>query len=304
MNPIGRLRSLGKAGLEALICGALAACAAGPVGSGTAPDRGRTSAPADAATERANGVTRTLLAKASVEDLPGFESRLYLVEFPAGVAADARVHTEPCVGYVLEGRFESASGDEPATLKRAGEGLFVLPNRPHHVQNLEPAHPVRLLLAGAFREGEPLLRGVPEPAGFTPGTERPRAELASAAASGSVTTVTRSLLVQREIADLPGREARIYLIEFPPAASSKLHLHTAPGVGYVLEGSFQSAFGDQPATLTRAGEAFVDLAGKAHHFKNADATRPLRFVVAGIYHRDEPLFQALDAGSNGDGGTR
>jgi len=226
----------------------------------------------------------------------GFESRLYLVEFPGGVETDAHVPTEQCVGYVLEGRFAAGSGDEPTTLKRAGEGFSVVPNLPHRFQNVEPGHPVRLLLAGAFREDEPLLRGVPDATGFAPGTEHSAAELAFAPASGPVTAVKRALLIQREIADLPGRETRIYLIEFPPAASSKLHLHTTPGVGYVLEGSFESAFGDEPATNKRAGEAFVDLPGQPHHFKNADATRPLRFVVAGTYHRDEPLFQELESG--------
>lgn len=294
MNPIVRLRLVRKPGLEALICCALYACTAGHASSIAGPSQVRNSSRTDVATERANRVTRTLLAKARLDDLPGFESRLYLVEFPAGVETDARAPTEQCVGYVLEGHFTSISEGEPATLKRAGEAFFVLPNRPHRFQNLEPARPVRLLLAGAFREDEPLLRGVPEATGISAGTELLRAELASTPASGPVTAVKRSLLVQREIADLPGREARIYLIEFPPAASSKLHLHTAPGVGYVLEGGFESAFGDQPATLTRAGEAFIDLPGKVHHFKNADATRPLRFVVSGIYHRGEPLFQVLE----------
>jgi quercetin dioxygenase-like cupin family protein len=291
------LRSVRKAGPEALICCALASCAAGHVSSVPAPIEARRNSRTNVArapAERANRVTRTLLAKAPLADLSGFESRLYLVEFPAGSEMDASAYTEQCVGYVLEGRFTSASGDEPATLKQAGEGFLVLPNR-RRFQNFEPGRPVRLLLAGAFREDEPLLRGVPETTGFAPGAELPARALASGAARGPVTAVTRSLLVQREIADLPGREARIYLIEFPPAASAKLHLHTAPGVGYVLEGSFESAFGDEPATNRRAGEAFVDLAGKPHHFKNADATRPLRFVVAGIYHRDEPLFQELAA---------
>lgn len=297
MAPIVRLCAIRKAGLGSLICGALAACTAGHVSSVAAPIEARRSFRTDVATapaEHANRVTRTLLAKAPLADLSGFESRLYFVEFPVGAELDAQTHTEQCVGYVLEGRFTSASGDEPTTLKRAGEGFLVLPNRPHRFRNLEPGHPVRLLLAGAFREDEPLLRGVPDATGFAPGTELPVAELESAPANGSVTAVTRSLLMQREIAALPGREARIYLIEFPPAARAKLHVHTAVGVGYVLEGSFESAFGDEPATRKRAGEAFIDSVGKPHHFKNADSTRPLRFVVAGVYHRDEPLFQLLE----------
>ena len=111
--------------------------------------------------------------------------------------------------------------------------------------------------------------------------------------AGSLTEVRRTLLAQHPIDGLPGLESRIYLIEFPPGAESKLHLHTTPGVGYVLEGSFESAFGDEPPVVKRAGDAFVDLANQPHHFKNADARRPLRFVVAGTFHMDEPLFTVL-----------
>jgi quercetin dioxygenase-like cupin family protein len=226
---------------------------------------------------------------------------LYLLEFPAN-AADAHALTEQCLGYVLEGRFASGSRGEPATVKRAGEGFLALPGRPNRFQNLD-RHRARFLLAGAFRKGEPLFQAPQATMGVAPSTEFP-SEVVPVPPNRPVTTITRSLLVKREIAELPGMESRIYLIEFPPAANAKLHLHPTPGVGYVLEGSFESAFGDQPATSKRAGEGFVDLPGTPHHFKNADATRPLRFVVAGTFRRDEPLFQVLEDDSSGAAGAR
>ena len=108
-----------------------------------------------------------------------------------------------------------------------------------------------------------------------------------------VTEVKRTLLTQKELADSPGLESRIYLIEFPPGRESKLHLHTVVGVGYVLEGRFESAFGDGPTMTKHAGEGFVDLAGSIHHFRNSDPMRQLRFIVTGTFHKDEPLFQPL-----------
>lgn len=124
-------------------------------------------------------------------------------------------------------------------------------------------------------------------------TSRADTTTARAIPTGAVTEIKRTLLTQRTLDDQPGLESRIYLIEFPPGAVAKLHRHSAQCVGYVLEGSFESAFGDDQPTIKHAGEAFVDLANKPHHFKNGDTARPLRFIVAGTFHMDEPLFEAL-----------
>ena len=70
---------------------------------------------------------------------------------------------------------------------------------------------------------------------------------------------------------------------FPPGAASPPHVHTTQATGYVLEGAFESSFDDQPATIKRAGDAFVDVPGRTHHFKNADPGRPLRFILSGTF---------------------
>jgi len=105
--------------------------------------------------------------------------------------------------------------------------------------------------------------------------------------------VKRELLVQRDLPDLPGWESRLYLIEFPPGAESPLHEHPVLGVGYVLEGSFESAFGDAPPTVTRAGQSFVDVPHVPHRFRNLDPARRLAFVLAGTFPKGEPLFRPV-----------
>ncbi|MGA2451681.1 MAG: cupin domain-containing protein [Polyangiaceae bacterium] len=90
-------------------------------------------------------------------------------------------------------------------------------------------------------------------------------------------------------------ESRIYLTTFPPGAASPPHVHTTQAMGYVLEGTFESSFDDGPVTTTHAGEAFVDVPGKIHHFKNADSNRPLRFIYSGIFPKAAPIFRSPDA---------
>jgi quercetin dioxygenase-like cupin family protein len=85
----------------------------------------------------------------------------------------------------------------------------------------------------------------------------------------------------------------MYLIEFPPGQASQLHVHPVPAVGYVLEGRFESAFGDAAVVSKQRGEGFVDLANAPHRFRNADPDHWLRFVIAGTFRKDQPLFRLL-----------
>ncbi|HET6336206.1 MAG TPA: cupin domain-containing protein [Polyangiales bacterium] len=105
--------------------------------------------------------------------------------------------------------------------------------------------------------------------------------------------IRRELLVSKDLPELPGWESRLYLVEFPAGAQSLVHEHPVAGVGYVLDGSFESAFGDAPATVVHAGHGFVDLPHEPHHFRNPDPSLPLRFVIAGTFRKGDPLFRAL-----------
>lgn len=240
---------------------------------------------------RASEVKSTLLAREAVLAMPGFESRLYLIEFPPQGWGLLHTNTEQCVGYVLQGRLEAAFGAGPVTVTRAGEAFVERPHEAHRFRNPDPNRVLRFVAMGTFRNQEPMSEALSGGAGFDTDADSTAPEATEPEASTPpLTEVKRTLLVRRELADFPGLESRLYLIEFPPAAKSKDHLHTAQGIGYVIEGSFESAFGDGPITLKRAGDAFIDTPGLPHHFWNPDSTRPLRFVVAGTYHTDEQLF--------------
>jgi len=117
---------------------------------------------------------------------------------------------------------------------------------------------------------------------------RPAAPPAQATAANEV---TRVLLSHQDVADMPGFESRLYLIEFPPGAASKPHIHSIPGLGYVLEGSFESSYDGDAPTVTREGESFVDTPNRVHHFRNPDPARRLRFTLAGTFRKGEALFR-------------
>ncbi|HEX4419052.1 MAG TPA: cupin domain-containing protein [Kofleriaceae bacterium] len=121
-------------------------------------------------------------------------------------------------------------------------------------------------------------------------TEPPRGPAPSATppAPGAI---RRSLIARRPATGLAGWETRLYLIEYPPGASAPPHTHPAVGVGLVLDGRFESAFGDEPTVQVEAGQGFVDQADTPHRvFRNLSPDHPLRFVIAyTLRAQDEPL---------------
>jgi len=245
-------------------------------------------------------IRRTLVAHEDIPAMQGFESRIYLIEYPPGAQAPLHAHTEQTVGFVIEGSLESAFGNGPLSLKHAGEGFVEIPREPHRFRNPDPSRPLRYVVTGAFRKEEAPFQLVPGNTSLQSAPAEPaappaeRSPLPASAPSGALTEVRRTLVAQRELTDFPGMESRMYLCEFPPSASSKVHIHTAQGIGYVLDGSFESAFGDGPMTVKRAGDGFIDTPGLPHRFRNPDARVPLRFLVAGTYHKDEPLMKVIE----------
>lgn len=124
---------------------------------------------------------------------------------------------------------------------------------------------------------------------------------AIAVGSGSTPTIPTSTRTPSAISrielghsDVPGTdlETRLYLITYAPGVAAPLHHHPVEGIGYIVEGAARSAFGtDVPVTLA-AGQGFHDQAMTAHTvFANADARKPLKFLVAYTVRKGAPVME-------------
>ena len=128
----------------------------------------------------------------------------------------------------------------------------------------------------AARPGEPVSTPAPQTRSLGPGGIR------------------RTLIDRRPATDLDGWETRLYLIEYAPGAAAPPHAHPAVGVGLVLDGQFESAFGDAPLSRVRAGQGFIDQAAVPHRvFRNPSADRDLRFVIAYTLRAGDEPFHLL-----------
>jgi mannose-6-phosphate isomerase-like protein (cupin superfamily) len=62
------------------------------------------------------------------------------------------------------------------------------------------------------------------------------------------------------------------------------------GLGYIIRGSFESAFENETPTIVHQGESFTDPALTPHTlFRNPDAAEPLSFLMIYTVQKDAPV---------------
>lgn len=97
-------------------------------------------------------------------------------------------------------------------------------------------------------------------------------------------------LFSKDLADLPGKEGLMLLIEYPPGSKDPIHRHNAHGFIYVLEGSIvMQVRGGKEVTLT-PGQTFYEGPEDVHVVgRNASETEPAKFVVFFVKDKGAPV---------------
>jgi quercetin dioxygenase-like cupin family protein len=99
----------------------------------------------------------------------------------------------------------------------------------------------------------------------------------------------RQILTQ-PLADLPGREVRMTLLDRAPGSSSPAHRH--PGhhtFGYVIEGTYEFAINADPPRLLQAGDTFYEPPGAIHSTsRNPSTDQRLKIIVFMVADQKNP----------------
>jgi quercetin dioxygenase-like cupin family protein len=97
-------------------------------------------------------------------------------------------------------------------------------------------------------------------------------------------------LISKDLADIPGKEGLMIIVEYPPGASDPVHRHNAHGFIYVLEGSVvMQVRGGEEVTLT-PGQTFYEGPNDVHIVgRNASQTKPAKFVVFLVKDKGAPV---------------
>jgi quercetin dioxygenase-like cupin family protein len=97
-------------------------------------------------------------------------------------------------------------------------------------------------------------------------------------------------ILSQPLADLPGREVRMLLIERPPGGGSPPHRH--PGhhtFGYVIEGNYEFAIDGQTPRLLKAGDTFYEPPTAIHSTsRNPSTDQALKMIVFMVADQKNP----------------
>jgi quercetin dioxygenase-like cupin family protein len=87
-------------------------------------------------------------------------------------------------------------------------------------------------------------------------------------------------VMQKDLADMPGKEMLMLTVEYPSGAVEHVHRQDAYAFVYVLEGSIvEGVRGGKEVTLT-PGQTFYEGPGDVHTVgRNSSTTKPTKFVV-------------------------
>ena len=110
------------------------------------------------------------------------------------------------------------------------------------------------------------------------------------AASSQAPQASVTSLASKDLPEVPGKEALMITVDYPPGAVDPIHRHNAHAFIYVLEGSIiMQVKGGKEVTLT-PGQTFYEGPDDVHVVgKNASSTKPAKFVVFFIKNKDAPV---------------
>jgi len=96
-------------------------------------------------------------------------------------------------------------------------------------------------------------------------------------------------IMLKELKDIPGKEALMITVEYPPGGTDPVHKHNAHAFVYVLEGSIvMQVKGGEEVTLT-PGQSFYEGPDDIHVVgRNASKTKPAIFLVLLVKNKGAP----------------
>jgi len=97
-------------------------------------------------------------------------------------------------------------------------------------------------------------------------------------------------LMSKDLTNLPGKEALMIIVDYPPGSTDAIHRHNAYAFVYVLEGSIvMQVRGGKEVTLT-PGQTFYEGPDDVHVVgRNASKTKPAKFVVVFVKDKGAPV---------------
>ena len=102
------------------------------------------------------------------------------------------------------------------------------------------------------------------------------AALGGELASAQQLPIKRTDLLKSDLAEINGGEMNVWVADLAPDAATGRHTHPTPRFVYVLEGAVVLELDGKPPQTFKAGQAFAEMPGVVHNFRNASASEPAK----------------------------
>lgn len=102
------------------------------------------------------------------------------------------------------------------------------------------------------------------------------AALGGEVASAQQSPIKRTDLLKSDLAEINGGEMNVWVADLAPDAATGRHTHPTPRFVYVLEGAVVLELDGKPPQTFKAGQAFAEMPGVVHNFRNASASEPAK----------------------------
>jgi len=99
--------------------------------------------------------------------------------------------------------------------------------------------------------------------------------------------VKRNIVLKQDSA-IPGWEANMIQVEFPPGSAEPRHTHPGEVFGFLIEGTIESEIEGTPNATLKAGDHFYIAPGKPHRAMNKSG-QPARAYVVFIVEKGKPF---------------
>lgn len=97
-------------------------------------------------------------------------------------------------------------------------------------------------------------------------------------------------LFSKDLADFPGKEGLMIMVEYPPGSTDPIHRHNAHGFIYLLEGSIIMQVRGGKEVILTPGQTFYEGPDDVHVVgRNASQTKPAKFVVFFLKDKGAPV---------------
>lgn len=97
-------------------------------------------------------------------------------------------------------------------------------------------------------------------------------------------------LISKDLAESPGKEGLMIMVEYPPGGADPIHRHNAHSFVYVLEGSIIMQVKNGKEVKLNSGQTFYEGPNDVHVVgRNASKTKPAKFVVFLVKDKAAPV---------------